>query len=165
VVGVSASVNFNVVNVAITQVSAANNPDNGVYAIAYTITSTFTPIQADAGQFIVPQPENSETLVSDAKSDRVCMPYNMLLGNINQAITVVVSFPSLPTSIIVYLEQAVQDIDSEYATVATVVTVAGGSVTSGGQILVDPTLGRFFRLRNGDMVGGTNPSIIAKILI
>jgi hypothetical protein len=65
----------------------------------------------------------------------------------------------------VYLQQAVQDIDAEYTTVATVVTVSGGQVQSGGQITVDPTLGRFFRLLNGDMVGGTLPTIIAKLLI
>jgi hypothetical protein len=166
VVGVSASNNFNVTNVALTAVDTyphGNIPDNGMYALAYTTTSTVSPLQADAGQFIVPQPEVAETLVTDFKSAPVAMPFNMLLGNMHQAITVVVSFPTLPTSIIVYLQQAVQDIDSEYATVATVVTVAGSAVTGGGQITIDPTLGRFFRLSSGDMVG--NGTIIAKILI
>src|ERR1035437_1224306 len=42
VVGVSASNNFNVTNVAITAVDTyphGNQPDNGVYAIAYTISN------------------------------------------------------------------------------------------------------------------------------
>jgi hypothetical protein len=165
VVGVTASVNFNVTNAAITAVSAANNPDNGVYALAYAISSTSSPIQADAGQFIVPQPEVAEALVSDAKSAPLVMPYNIMNANLNQAVTVVASFPSLPTSIILYLQQALQDLDAEYADVATIVTVAGGSITSGGQITVDPTLGRFFRVRAGDLVGGTLPTLIVKMMI
>ena len=166
VVGVSASANFNVTNVAITAVDKyphGNNPDNGMYAIAYTITSTSSPMQSDAGQFIIPQPEVAEALVASAKSSPASMPYGNATYNQNQGLTAVVSFPSIPTSIIVYLQQAVQDLDSEYADVATVVTVAGGSVTSGGQITVDPTLGRFFRFRNSDVVG--TGSIIAKLLM
>ena len=166
VVGVSASANFNVTNVAITAVDKyphGNNPDNGMYAIAYTITSTSSPMQSDAGQFIIPQPEVAEALVASAKSSPASMPYGNATYNQNQGLTAVVSFPSIPTSIIVYLQQAVQDMDSEYADVATVVTVAGGVVTVGGQITVDPTLGRFFRFRNSDVVG--TGSIIAKLLM
>src|ERR1035437_5485683 len=168
VVGVSASANFNVTNVAITAVDKyphGNNPDNGMYAIAYTITSTSSPMQSDAGQFIIPQPEVAEALVATAKSVPAVMPYGNSTYNQNQGLTAVVSFPSLPTSVIVYLQQAVQDLDSEYADVASVVTVAGGAVTVGGQITVDPTLGRFFRFRNSDVVGGTLPTLVAKLLM
>jgi hypothetical protein len=94
------------------------------------------------------------------------MPYGNTLANLNQGLTAVVSFPSLPTSVIVSLQQAVQDIDSEYATVAAVATVSGGVVTAAGaQITVDPTLGRFFRFSNGTVVGGTLPTIVAKLLM
>lgn len=155
---------YNITNVALASVSAANNPDNGVYILTAAGSGSSATL-SDAGQFIIPQPEVAEALVTDAKSVPVVVPYNIMNANLNEAITVVVSFPSLPTSIIVYLQQAVQDIDAEYTTVATVVTVSGGQVQSGGQITVDPTLGRFFRLLNGDMVGGTLPTIIAKLLI
>jgi hypothetical protein len=66
----------------------------------------------------------------------------------------------------VILQQAIKDIDSEYATVATVTTVAGGAVTAAGsQITVDPTLGRFFRLNSSTVTGGTLPTIIGKIMM
>jgi hypothetical protein len=153
---------YNAVNVALVSVSAATNPDSGIYTFTF-LGSGSSAAAADAGQFIVPQPETAETLVTDAKSDRCTMPFGNATFNQNQGLTAVVSFPSLPTSIIVYLQQAVQDLDSEYQDVAAVVTVAGGVVTVGGEITVDPTLGRFFRFRNGDMVG--TGSIIAKLLM
>ena len=49
-----------------------------------------------------------------------------------------------------------KDIDSEYANVATIATVAGGAVTGSSQVTVDPTLGRFFRFNNGTVVGGSS---------
>jgi hypothetical protein len=166
VVGVAASANFNVTNAVITAVDKyphGNNPDNGMYALAYAATVA-TPMQADAGQFIIPQPEVAEALTA-VSSAPVVMPYGNSTYNQNQGLTAVVSFPSLPTSVIVSLQQAVQDIDSEYATIAVAATVAGGVVTTGPQITVDPTLGRFFRFSNGAVVGGTLPTIIAKLLM
>src|ERR1035437_10270750 len=176
VVGVAAHANFNVNNaviIAVDRYPHGNEPDNGMYTLAYAATVA-TPIQADAGQFIIPQPEIGEVLTAGAvaaginpgASSPAVMPYGNATYNQNQGLTAVVSFPSLPTSVIVYLQQAVQDMDSEYATVATVATVAGGVVTAAGsQITIDPTLGRFFRFSNGTVVGGTLPTIIAKLLM
>jgi hypothetical protein len=93
------------------------------------------------------------------------MPFNSMGPNLNQAMTVVASFPSLPTSVIVYLQQAVIDLDSEYQTIATIATVAGGAVSGSPQITVDPTLGSFFRVLNGTVVGGTLPTVVVKILL
>ena len=167
VIGVTANANLNVTNAAITGVDRyphGNAPDNGMYALTYAIIGGNSPIQADAGQFIIPQPEIGEALAAGA-SVPAAMPYGNSTYNQNQGLTAVVSFPSLPTSVVVSLQQAVQDIDSEYATVAVAATVAGGVVTVGGQITVDPTLGRFFRFSNGTVVGGTLPTIIAKLLM
>jgi|ERR1019366_6235750 hypothetical protein len=155
---------YNVTNVAITSISVATNPDSGIYNISFAGSGS-SAAAADAGQFIIPQPEVAETLVTDAKSAPLVMPYNIMSANLNQAVTVVASFPSIPTSIILYLQQALQDLDAEYADVNTIVTVAGGAVTGGGQISVDPTLGRFFRVRAGDMIGGTLPTLIVKMMI
>jgi hypothetical protein len=169
VVGSANGAAFNVTNVAISNVTVipdANGNNTGLYSLTYAITSTATPTTytADAAQFIIPQPEVAEALAAGASAP-VVMPYNIMNANMNQALTAVISFPSLPTSVIVTLQQAVQDIDAEYQDVASVVTVSGGAVTVGGQITVDPTLGRFFRFKNGTVVGGTLPTLVAKLLL
>jgi hypothetical protein len=61
------------------------------------------------------------------------------------------------------LQQAVIDLDSEYANVAIVATVAGSTITVGPQVTVDPVLGRFFRVNNSG-VSGTLPTIVTKLL-
>lgn len=161
--------NMNVTNATILTVTAgvdANGFQSGVVTVTYAISSTTFGTTADAGQVIVPRSEIAELLVGGgAASVPVAMPYNNTTYNQNQGITAVVSFPSIPTSVTVSLQQAVFDIDSEYVTIATVATVAGSAVTTGPQITVDPTVGRFFRLSYGTVTGGTNPSIIGKLLI
>jgi hypothetical protein len=155
---------YNVTNAKILSVSAPTNPDFGIYTITFSGTGN-SASAADAGQLIIPQPEIAEALTAISSAPAV-MPYGNATFNQNQGLTAVVSFPSLPTSVVVVLQQAVQDLDSEYATVATVATVSGGVVTAAGsQITVDPTLGRFFRFSNGTVTGGTLPTIIAKLLM
>lgn len=154
--------NFNVTNATILTVSTTNA---GICTVTFTAGSLSQPTTVDSGQVCVPQPEVGEALASGASIPAV-MGYGNNTFNANQGLTVVVSFPSLPTSVIVSLQQAIKDIDSEYATVAVVAIVSGGAVTSqGSQITVDPTLGRFFRLQNGTVVGGTLPTIVGKIMM
>lgn len=164
VVGTSnASGNFNVTNATILTVTTT---DAGICTVTYAITSSSVAVgTADSGQVLVPQTEVGETL-ANGSSVPVAMPFGNTTYNLNQGLTVVVSFPSFPTTAVVVLQQAVKDIDSEYATVATVATVTGGVVTAAGsQITVDPTLGRFFRFNVSNVTGGTNPTIIAKLLM
>jgi hypothetical protein len=140
------------------------------YTVQGVITVTFagsgsSASASDSGQINIPQPEIGEALTAVSSIPAV-MPYGNNTFNANQGLTAVVSFPSLPTSVVVSLQQAVQDLNSEYTTIATVATVSGGAVTAAGsQITVDPTLGRFFRFSNGTVVGGTLPTIVAKLLM
>lgn len=152
---------YNVTNATILTVTTTAA---GVCTVTFAGTGS-SASAADSGEVQVPQTEVGEALTA-VSSVPVVMPYGNATFNANQGLTVVVSFPSLPTSVIVSLQQAITDIDSEYATVAVVATVAGGAVTSAGsQITVDPTLGRFFRLSNGTVVGGTLPTICGKIMM
>lgn len=156
------SANFNVTNVALLTVSTTTA---GVCTVTYTITSTTQSSTPDSGAVIIPQPEVGETCQNES-SVAVAMPYGGVTYDLHQALTVVCSFPSLPTTATVVLQQAVQDQDSEYATVATVATVTGGAVSAAGaQITVDPTLGRFFRLNVSGVTGGSTPTIVGKLLI
>ena len=161
---------FNVTNATIITVTCT---DAGICTVTYAVSSTTQASLADGGQVSIPQPEIGERFILtggespsfNENSVPVVMPYGDATSNLNQAITVVVSFPSLPTTGVVTLQQAIKDIDSEYATVATVATVTGGAVTAAGsQITVDPTLGRFFRLHS-EGTGGTLPTIVGKIMM
>lgn len=159
----NASGNFNVTNGTILTVTTTNS---GVCTVTYAITSsTVAANTADNGQVSIPQVETGETLANGA-SIPASMPYNNVNANLNQALTAVATFPSLPTAAVITLQQAVFDIDAEYANIATVATVSGGVVTaSGSQITVDPTLGRFFRFNVTGVSGGTAPTVAAKLLL
>jgi hypothetical protein len=152
---------FNTTNATILTVSCT---DAGVCTVTYAISSTTQVTRADGGEVEVPQPEVPETLANGA-SVPVVYPFNNAVPDNARGVTVVAAFPSLPTAATIVLQQAVVDKDSEYATVATVATVAGGVVTAGGQITVDPTLGRFYRVLVSGVSGGTLPTVIVKFLI
>ena len=155
---------YNVTNATLLSISSAANPDQGVYTVTFAGSGS-SAVASDGGQFLIPQVEVAEALAAGASIPAV-VPYNIMNANMNQALTAVVSFPTLPTSsVIVYLQQAVQDRDGEYQDVAAIATVAGGALTVGGEVTIDPTLGRFFRFRNGTVVSTGSPSIIAKLLL
>ena len=160
VIGAANSANFNVTNVAITVVSCT---DAGVCTVTYAISSTTQASLADGGQVIIPQPEVGETISAAVyNSVPAVMPYGDATNNLNQAITAVAAFTTFPTTGVVTLQQAVFDVDSEYATVATVATVTAGALVAGDQITVDPTLGRFFRLHVEQSGGAV---IVGKLLM
>lgn len=171
VVGSANSSNFDVTNVAISNVTKIPDPvtgeDTGLYSLTYTISSTATPLAytADAAQFIIPQPEVGEALSSDIASVPLALPFIPSLNSQEHVVAAVVTFPSIPTSVTVTLQQAVFDINAEYADIATIAVVAGGSqTTGGGPIMVDPVMGRFLRFKAGTVVGGSSPTIIAKLI-
>jgi hypothetical protein len=171
VVGVSASANFNVTNAAITAVSAANNPDNGVYTIAYTITSTFTPIQADVGQIIVPQPEIGETVSDTGASSPVAVGAWFPSG---KSLSVTLTLGTGISGVTAVLQGANRDYDSEYNTIATIGTGLGVGTTdwqSGQGDTATGTLAagsvnfpnfRFYRLNLTAVTG--SGKVIAKIM-
>ena len=121
---------------------------------------------ADTGMVIIPQPEIGENLVEGA-SIPCAMPYNNVVANLNQALTAVISCPSLSgspaASATVYLQQAVKDMDSEYQDVALIATISGGEISGSPQATVDPTLGRFFRFYVDDLEG--TGTIVAKLFM
>jgi hypothetical protein len=159
--GTNRSSNFNVVNAVI--IATTTVMDTGVCAVAYAISSTTLPIGADAGEVEIPQPEVGEPLVNGASAP-VTVSFSTANSDQKRGITVVVSFPSIPTAAVVTLQQAVLDREEEYANVAVVATVAGGVITVGPQVTVDPVLGRFFRVNNSGVSGGTLPTVVTKLL-
>lgn len=151
--------NFNVTNATILTES-----DNGnQVTVTFAIVSTATPTSAtaDSGQVMIPQPEVGETLVNGA-SVPCAVSFSTASPDQDRAFAAVVSFPTLPTAAVVTLQQAVIDLDAEYADIATVISVSSSAIVSGGQITVDPVLGKFFRFNvSGHTGGGT---IVGKLL-
>ena len=188
VVGSSRGGSLNVTNAVILTVSAAANPDAGVYTVTYTVTTTNMPTAADGGQVIIPQPEVGDVFTAavvaavPASSNPVVSPVsgpNSLGKSISVTVTLpanTAANPSTLAGVTVVLQGANQDYDSEYNTVATVATaVAANSTTdwqSGQGITTTGTLAagsvnlpnfRFYRLQV-TAATGAGP-VIGKILM
>lgn len=163
--GASNSANFNVTNGTILSVVA--NADTGVVTVTYAIASTTQATLADHGEVSIPQPEIGETLLNGASAP-VAVSSNAPQVNQGKSLTVNVSFPIAPTSTTVALQGANIDLDSEYVTIATIVSAANtaasfqtGQGTAGTVAGVNLINYRFYRL----LVSGTtgSGSIVGKI--
>jgi hypothetical protein len=155
---------FNVTAVAITAVSI--NASTGIGTITFPLTGSNIGPVADAGIAIIAQPEYGDALVNGA-SIPCTMPVQDPKTDSARTVSVVCSFPSLPTAATVNLQWAIMDIDSEYENFGTtaVATVAGGAVTVGPGLQFSLNMSRFYRLNATGVSGGTNPTIIGKILV
>jgi hypothetical protein len=122
---------FNVTNIALASVTIAAN---GTGTLTFPLTHADVVAVADAGAFIIPQPETSET-VANGQSVAVGLPYAEPSADTGQAAVSVgceVTFPTVPTACVVALQGAMTNVDAAYQTViANVVTVAGSSATYG----------------------------------
>lgn len=129
VVGVSASVNFNVTNAALTAVDRyphGNEPDNGMYALAYTIVSTASPIQTDGGQFIIPQPEVGELVSGTGAS----VPVAVNTWNVSgKSLSVTLTLGTGLSGVTAVVQGANRDIDAEYNTIGTIGSGLGVGTT------------------------------------
>jgi len=153
---------FNVTNIAVASVTIASD---GTGTITYACTRADVAAVASSGIAIIPQPEVAEALVAGA-SLAVGLPYSEPSGDSGEmaiSVTAIVTFPSLPTSVTVSLQGAVQNIDGEYQTVGTCGTVSGGAATL--RYLNYSGKFNFYRLLVGTVTGGSSPTIIGKILV
>lgn len=154
---------------ALTAVSVTASTGVGTfsYALAQTVSST-----ADAGMAIIPIQETAEAL-ADGTSVAIYVPSNELRDLGEKSITVATTFPSLPTAVTVTLYTAIDNTDNpaEWTQMGVVATVAGGVVTvpanassNGGTVTFTTPAGRFFRVVITSTSGGTNPTIISKMV-
>lgn len=157
----NASGHFNVTNATILTVSAPADPDAGIYTVTYAITSSTLSTTGDSGEVCIPQPEIGEALTAGAASVPVAAPYAAGNTNYEKTISVNVKFPSSPTTAVVVLEAANFDLDSEYATIATVVDDASPNPQD-GQIEVESNF-RFYRLKVLSTTGGSSPTVVGSI--
>jgi hypothetical protein len=158
--GAANSANFNTSGTVLTVTAEADSAgiQNGVVTITYTISSTTQATLADGGQVECTRVEVGEALVNGA-SVPVAAPYNNSQTDSKKTISVNVSFPSAPSTVIVTLQGANFDKDSEYADITT---VYNSSTATSGTAEVESNY-RFYRLKVTAASGGTSPTIIGKI--
>jgi len=160
---------FNVSAVPLTAVSG--NAATGVYSLSFALTHANVSSTADTGMAIIPIAETSE-VAANGTSVAIYVPSNELRDLGQKSITVATTFPSLPTAATVTLYTAISNTDlAEWTSMGAVATVAGGVVTvpanasaNGGVTTFSTPAGRFFRLVQSGVSGGTNPTIIAKMI-
>jgi hypothetical protein len=140
----NASGYFNVVNASILTVSAASNPDTGIYTVTYAITSSSLSTTADAGQVYIAQPEVGDVVSAAvitgigtvvASSAPVVSPVSGP-NSVGKSLSVTVKLPANTTAnpntlsgVTVVLQGSNVDLDSEYNTVATVATTIAAGTT------------------------------------
>lgn len=137
IVGSSNNANFNVTNAVILTVSAANVPDNGIYILTFTMSTTTQATLADTGQFIVPQPEVGDALTtSTASSAPVTSPAagpNSVGKSLSATVTLPASSAAIPSTlsgVTVVLQGSNKNVDADFNTIATIGTgLAAGSTT------------------------------------
>lgn len=153
---------FNVTGVAISAVSI--NLNTGVGTISFPLTNANIAATPDAGIAVINQPETAEALVNGA-SIPCTIPIQDPKTDSARTVSSVIAFPSLPTTATVDLQGAILDLDSEYAKLGNVATVSGGAVTAGPLAEFQLNQIRFYRLNVSGVTGGTNPSIVGKIIV
>jgi len=157
---------FQIKGAAITAVSI--NATTGIGTISYTYTgTTFGPDSspAAAGLATIVQPETSETNAIGF-SIPCTMPVQDPKTDSARTVSVVIAFPSLPTTCTVFLQWAISDQNSEYENFSStpIATVSGGAVTTGPGAQYSLNMARFYRLNVATLTGGPG-TIIGKILV
>lgn len=149
---------FNVTRAVITATSITAT--TGAGTISFALTGSTQSTTADAGMFSTEIGETSDAL-SNGYSVQALIQAPQCDSQFTVPVTV--TFPSLPTTATVTLQQAVRDIAAEYTDVATVATVTGGAQQGGPTTSVSLQRGYFYRFHASSVTGGTNPTIIAKL--
>ena len=177
---------YNLTNVGILSVSAATNPDSGIYTITVAGSGTST-LSVDTGQFYISVPEVGDQLTAGLISSGVASAPAASASagpdNTGKSLSVTVTLPANTTanpstlsSIAVFLQGGNRDYDTEYNDIAQVVT--GGSAgntydwqsgqgdTATGTLVAGSVLQpnfKFYRLRVATGGSGTGP-IISKLV-
>lgn len=145
----------------------------GVGTITYALTHADVGSTAATGEAVVPVQEVAEAL-ANGDSIPVYSPAQEPRDYGAKSITTAVTFPSIPTAATVDLYTALnyqQGVSpapgatgSEWTKVATVATVAGSAQSTATVITSTAPAGRWYCLHVSGVSGGTNPTILAKVI-
>ena len=148
----------NVTRTALTGVSIT--PATGVGTVTYAATAANLSTTPDGGIAMVDVPEVGEALAVQ-KYLQLALPQPagaaLTAGHV---VTWSWGTPSVPTTIAIQLEGAVDDVDAQYAIIGTSQTTTTGTIVGNVPLTV-----RFVRINVTATTGGTLPTLWAKILI
>jgi hypothetical protein len=152
---------FNVSSVAIASVTGT--PSTGVYTLTFALTHANITATADSGMAVIPIAEVAEAL-TNSTSVAIYVPSNELRDLGERSITVATTFPSAPSAATVTLYSSINNdpTGTEWTEMGVVATVAGS--VPGPLVTLTVPAGRFFRLVNSGVSGGTSPTIISKMV-
>jgi len=151
----------NVTNVTISSITY--NSTTGVITIVYPCTNALVLSGADSGLLLLPQQELPE-LISGIGTPPVAgsaFAIGAFAGlNVNgRTIAWQTEFPSQPSTITMYLEAAIENLDAQYQVLDT-------STNAAGELrYIDVTKFNFVRIKVQATSGGTAPSVIAKLIV
>ena len=148
---------FNVSNVALASVSITAS--TGIGTVTFALTHADVGSAAAAGQAFVPVPEVAESLVQGTKSQAFAI--QNVLGK-GYGISWAYTCPSVPSTISIQLEGAINDNDSEYTLIGVAQTTTSGYNEFFASV---PELVNFVRLNPTVVTGGTLPTIVGKLLL
>ena len=146
--------NFNVSNVALTGVTI--NAQTGIGTVTFALTSTTIATTPDAGAADVPVPEVAEAM-TNSTGLQLTMQSASGLPNNSRDLLWDIQTPSAPSSFSAALQVAATDVDGDYTTIDTATAVGSRQVAG--------VRANFIRIKLSSVVGGTLPTVIAKILV
>ena len=148
--------NFNVSNASITAVSGFNTGNNDTGTVSFALVSSNISTTVDAGSALVPQPETADAMATGS-GQQFGMLVSQGLANNSRDISWAISTPSAPGSFTANLQVADVDQDANYTTVDT--TTAAGNRTITG------IRANFVRGNISAVSGGTNPTVIFRVVV
>jgi hypothetical protein len=151
--------NFNVTNAAITAVTIDST--TGVGTITFALTSSDIAKTVDSGMAYVPPAETGDTATSSTKGQQFALAGGSQTVYDMRVVSWSYTFPSAPVSATINLQGAAVDLEANYTTLDTQNTIVAGGET---RVLSVPASVNFVRCTISALSGGTNPTVIARIM-
>ena len=124
------------------------------------LSGTSVATTPDTGTAIAEVPEIAETL-AEGKSIAVCLESPEC--DSQKTVPLAVTFTTKPTAVTVTLQVALRNVDAEFTSTTTAVTVAGGAYTAGPVVQATLQRGYYYRVLVSGLTAGSGAGLVVKI--
>lgn len=152
--------NFNLTNVAITGVSGFNTGNNDTGTITFALTSSDIATTTDAGEAYAPVAEIGDTMTASGAgaTGRAFGMFSMSgLASNSRDVGWSVDTPSAPSTFTAVLQSSMTNNDADFVTIDTTTAIGDRTVLGVRAI--------YLRGKVTAVSGGTNPTVVLKILV